>query len=233
MEAVIRGIGILGVLLVVIGLWMEFRPPRVKAVSPLPNGFTQPVLAMELAKTVADVEQIVGQQGNSVDQLKALRCNTKRDFALILTYMSLFLAMSMVLAQREFAWAPWLAVAAGGCALAAAVADVIENLRILRVLDLPLTSMSDSMVYGIRQVSLLRWGLIFATMLLLAPTFAFRTGGISVLGLIIGASFAVSAAIGFLSLQRCNPLIELALTACTPGFLLLIVCSLRWPHLLR
>jgi hypothetical protein len=76
----------------------------------------------------------------------------------------------------------WLGAAAACCATGAAVFDIAKNIRLLKVLNVPSAEITEAIAHGIRRASLLKWGLIFLTVGLLAPIFLWRSDWIVLIG---------------------------------------------------
>ena len=133
------------------------RPPR----------FGNPVLALQFARDVQDVDWILGD-APSPDR-EVMRVKQYVDFGFIASYTALFLALSAV-TIRKGGWRQVTGIAAGICGVAAAVFDVLENLAILNLLDVPLRSTTPAMIQAIRGPSTAKWILAGVTVVLLAAS---------------------------------------------------------------
>ncbi len=90
---------------------------------------------------------------------EGFRLHTLVDFAFILAYGSLWIAMAFRYGQR-----PWLRWTIAACVVAAMLCDVSENLAILRVLGLE-RGFSDEMALAIRTWALRKWLLLMLSWL--------------------------------------------------------------------
>lgn len=152
----IRIVGGLAFLFILYSLWMG----QMK-VQGLPDGYTSPVLALELVKNGADIQQIV--KAESGDAAKFIKRSTHKDFGFILVYALSFIALSLLLAQMNSDWMRYVGWLAASCAALAAILDLVENRGILRAIA---GEASDSLAGSIRYPSLAKWGLLFIFALL-------------------------------------------------------------------
>jgi hypothetical protein len=134
------------------------RPPR----------FGDPVLALQFARDVQDIDWILGD-APSPDR-EVMRVKQDADFGFIACYTALFLALS-ALAFRKGGWRQPAAIAAGICGLAAGLFDVLENRAILNLLDVPLRATTPAMIQAIRGPSTAKWILAGVTVVLLSASF--------------------------------------------------------------
>ena len=197
--------------------WMErskFSPEEFQSSK---TGLHKRVLAMELVRNGEEVEEIVGPKGHP--NRETMRARVQRDFFFIASYSLLFAALGWLMARGGSSWAIPVGVAIALCAAGAAVFDVIENLRILQLLDAQPSDTTLALLAGPRGPSLIKWALIFVTTALISPIcflrrelFALPWGprGLSdVFGAIIALAYMLSAVIGLIGLKW-NPLIEKA-----------------------
>jgi hypothetical protein len=124
--AVVRLATIMAVVVVGVGVWMSLAAQFQHDV--LPRGFTSPVLAMEMARSMKEAKMIVGEPGHS--DRSEMRAQQYMDFVFIAAYWLEFLLISILLTRRRFPFAKGLGVFAGLCATLAALLDVRENLAI-------------------------------------------------------------------------------------------------------
>src|ERR1700681_434535 len=112
--AQVRALGLAYCLLVVVGVvfsllsyYQSLQPSAIKWPAELPHGLSKPMLALEFARTVSDVRQIVGDQADPrrAKMLALLRIDT---FGFIPTYWLFFLSLSWLLAHRSISNALWL-----------------------------------------------------------------------------------------------------------------------------
>lgn len=198
MERLIISIGISALLFVAFAAAMiaSGKFEIINKGKPLPNNLKGHVLAMELVRSTAEVRDVVGDTGS--DNRYLMRTVVRIDFLFIGAYMLLFLLLSVLLATRGFRGAFALAVLAGLCGVAATVFDVVENLKILNVLALPIDGTTDSMALGIRRAALYKWGLSFAAIAILSTAFFSRGGWFNIL---LALLFVLASAVGFVGLH--------------------------------
>ncbi len=161
-----RTAAILAVATVVVMVLIAGQPSFTNASRPPRWGSA--ILSLEFVRNVGDVDLILSE-APSPDR-EAMRIKTYIDFALILCYVSLGVALSALLA-RAGGWKQTAAIAATICIAAAGVFDVFENRAILRVLDTPLKQTTEVMLNAIRGPAIAKWWLVAATVLLLATHF--------------------------------------------------------------
>ena len=131
------------------------RPPR----------FGDPMLALQFARDVQDVDWILGD-APSPDR-EVMRLKQYVDFGFIACYTALFLTLS-ALAIRNGRWRTVIGIVAGICGLATGVLDIFENRAILNILDVPLRATTPAMIQAIRGPSTAKWILAGVTVVLLA-----------------------------------------------------------------
>ncbi len=183
-----RCVGWLAVLSVAIIVILAGKPGFSNASRP-PRGIANPVVALEVARNVDEVDAILGE-APSPDR-EAMRIKQYVDFGFIACYAGLYVALSLLFAKIP--WGRWLAVSAAVCGVAAAVFDVLENLAILRILDARLNLTTQAMIDSIRRPSLIKWTLVFVAIALLSSFFlASRKWTMRT----VGGLYAVAAALG-------------------------------------
>jgi hypothetical protein len=133
------------------------RPPR----------FGDPMLAIQFARDVQDVDWILGDSP-SPDR-EVMRVKQYVDFGFITCYTALALALSL-LAIRKRGWRQVAGITAGICGLAAGAFDVLENRAILNLLDVPLRATTPAMIQAIRGPSIAKWILVGVTVVLLSAS---------------------------------------------------------------
>jgi hypothetical protein len=120
-----------------------------------PGKSSKPILAMELARNAADVKSILGPADQPGDARRRGMARAQYlDFLFIAAYVCQFAVAARVNAG-EGGWTS-LAIAAAALIAAAGVADLFEDVAILRAIAAP----SD--VPGIRPWALWKWGLFAA-----------------------------------------------------------------------
>jgi len=172
MTTIVRISAVVAVIVLTVGVCM-FLAADFQHES-FPRGFNSPVLAMQMAQSMEEVNAIVGEPGHS-DRAQ-MRSQQRMDFLFILAYWSEFLLMSILLWRRSFSGARYLAALAGLIATLAAGFDVWENVGILRVLSASATSANDTLVQVVRFTAIVKWLLLFVAMVLLSRVFLGREG---------------------------------------------------------
>jgi hypothetical protein len=179
-----RSVGLLAVLNMAMIAILLGRPHFSNA-SRAVRGITDPVLAMEVARNVAEVDAILSDVP-SPDR-EVMRIKQYADFGFIAGYATLFVLMSMLLRPRH------VAITAGAFGVIAAVFDVIENLGTLRIIDVDLSHTTQAMIDAIRYPSLMKWALAslslgsFGILLLRNPRLGLRiVGALNVLAALCG-----------------------------------------------
>jgi hypothetical protein len=189
--------------------------PQFTNASQPARGIASPVVALEVARNVEEVDAVVGD-APSPDR-EAMHIKQYIDFVFIAAYGSLYVALARMFRSR-------LAIAAMLCGLAAAFFDVIENLAILRVVDIPLRQTTQAMIDAIRYPSLVKWTLAFVASALFGALFwksrrwSFRV--------IAALNFAAAAA-GFYGLHD-NSFLVWAGIALLAGLVVMIAALLRF-----
>jgi hypothetical protein len=138
------------------------RPSFTNASLPV-RGVTDPVVALQMARDAADVEAIMGD-APSADR-EVMRVKQYVDFALITGYLALALMIAVVLARTRHRR---LALVVGGVAVLAAIADILENLGTLRVVNLTLAQLTPVTLDALRLASITKWNLLLSANTLLA-----------------------------------------------------------------
>src|SRR5579883_3107726 len=150
-----------------------------------PRGIESPMVAMEVVRNVDEVDAILAD-APSPDR-EAMRIKQYLDFGFIAAYAGLYIALAKMLRDRR-------ATVAAICGIAAATFDIVENIGILRVLDVPLRATTQGMIDAIRYPSLAKWTLVFVAAALFGAVF-WKQGGR--LLRFIGALEFATAALGF------------------------------------
>jgi len=150
----------LAVLCLVILAVLAGKPNFTNASQP-PRGIRDPMVALEMARDVGEVDAILGESPGP--DREAMRLKQYIDFAFIGSYVALFGAMGVALAKRS-RWG-WLVAVSG---VAMGVPDVLENLAILRLLPVDLGNTTQAMIDAIRQASVIKWSCASAATVVLA-----------------------------------------------------------------
>jgi hypothetical protein len=183
-----RLIGLVAVLNIAMIAILLARPHFSNASRPV-RGIADPVLAMEVVRNVGEVDAILSD-APSPDR-ETMRIKQYADFGFIGAYAALFVLMGLLLRPRA------VAIAAGSFGVIAAVFDVVENLGILRLVNVDLSRTTQAMIDAIRYPSLIKWTLaslalgLLAILLLRAPRLGLR---------IVGAFDMLAALFGLLGL---------------------------------
>lgn len=200
--------------------------PPYAASTTFPGGLHKPVLALELARSVADVREILGDEATAQGQARRewQRKMLKGDYQFFIPiYWALLVGFSLLLTRRRFQGAMRVGVTAAAFATGAAVCDLLENAGMNAVLNAPLAETSEQMVAYIRLPSLFKWAMVFITIGLLAGLFLRRKDWMNGLG---GVCLLI-AAVGMSGFTfRYPPAIELAFTIMPVALLLLILVPL-------
>lgn len=174
----------------------------------IPRDLGTPILALELARNVDEVDAILGDKP-SPDRI-TMQMKTWVDFAFIACYGSLFCALSWMLRRRRKA----IGAVALAFSAAAPVFDIVENVNILAVCGTRLSQLSQSTIDAMRYASYAKWFCAFAAMALLTLVyFAERRRLASVLGWL----YAAMAATGLAGLAFQPGLINLAMLPVPAG----------------
>ena len=153
----------LAVLCLVILAVLAGKPSFTNASQP-PRGIRDPMIALEMARDVGEVDAILGESPGP--DREAMRLKQYIDFAFIVSYVALFGGMGAALARRS-RWG-WLVAVSG---VAMGVPDVLENLAILRLLPVDLGNTTQAMIDAIRQASVIKWSCASVAMVVLALFF--------------------------------------------------------------
>jgi hypothetical protein len=153
------------------------------------RGISDPVVALQTARNADEVEAILGD-APSADR-EVMRIKQYVDFALIAGYLALALMIAAALARTRHRR---LALLIGCVALLAALADILENLDTLRVVNLTLGQLTPHLLGALRFTSVTKWILLAAATALLATVtvarrrWYLRTAGLlSVVGAVLTA----------------------------------------------
>lgn len=178
--------GLLAVLnLAMIAILMG-RPYFSNASRPV-RGISNPMLAMEVARNVAEVDAILSD-APSADR-EAMRIKQYADFGFISGYAGLFVLMSILLIPQGRA----IAISAAVLGVIAAICDVMENLGILRIVNTDLAHTTQAMIDAVHYRSMVKWALASLALGLLGILFM-RVRRIG--PRIVGALYLIAALLG-------------------------------------
>jgi hypothetical protein len=137
--------GVLAVLNLAMIAILSGRPSFTNATHAV-RGVSNPVLAMDVVRNVIEVDAVLSD-APSPDR-EVMRIKQYADFGFICCYAALFAVMGILFGRG---------VAALG--LLAGVFDAIENVGILRILDVDPGHTTQAMIDAIRYPSLVKWAL--------------------------------------------------------------------------
>jgi hypothetical protein len=179
-------VGWLAVLCIVFVALLQGKPYFTNAARP-PRGILDPGVALQVARDIGEIDDILAD-APSPDR-EVMRFKQYIDFGFVGAYTGLFLALASLL-SRGAGWARVAGAAAMVCAAATGFFDLLENLAILRILDVPLRFTTAGMIHAIRSASTAKWVLAGVTLALLSTLFLKRRGWLSRAA---GGLFIVSA----------------------------------------
>lgn len=215
----IRAVGILGVLFIIYSLFLG----RMSAQG-LPDGYRNPVLALELVKSGADITQIVGAESGVAGFLKK---HTYKDFGFIVVYLLLFVAVSLLVSQMYTGPARYVAWFAAGCAVLGGILDVVENRGMLRAIGGEAT---DTLANSIRYASLSKWAVLFLFILLVGllmiPRGLFAPAGVL---LLLAAVLGLSGVFLNLFRPKFYWTFEVSLLTMAVATIFLTIVFIVWP----
>jgi hypothetical protein len=165
------------------------RPSFTNASLPV-RGVADPVVALQMAQNADEVEAIMGD-APSADR-EVMRVKQYVDFALIAGYLALALLIAAALVRARY---HRLALVIGGVAVLAALADALEDLGTLRVVNLTLNQLTPVTLDALRLASITKWNLLLTASTLLATiTVARRQWYLRAAGLLGLTGAALTAA---------------------------------------
>jgi hypothetical protein len=195
---------------------------------PLPRDFRHPVIAAELVTSAAEIVQVYGTSAQNgaceaepadaqppdCASIRMLRWNTWADFLFIACYATMFFFLGR-------STSGWLGIAITILAPLAALADVVENIGILRATAEPAT---DFLAWTIRTPSLIKWAALGLIWTALFRRFVVR--GVwraavvwRVAALAVGTLYALSGLICLFALIDGNAVIETGTALLVPALL--------------
>ena len=175
----------MALLFILYPLWMGG-----KKVSDLPAGYTNPVLALELAAKGSEIDAINRSDGGTSNEF--MKKHLLKDFGYIAIYVVFFSCLALLLTELISGWSKYLTLGAVVCAVMGGVFDVIENLRMLKATSTQAGAATDSLANSIRYPSLVKWALLFVFCLLVGVTLSRLEGWL----LIPGLAFLIAALLG-------------------------------------
>jgi|HubBroStandDraft_1064217.scaffolds.fasta_scaffold135229_2 hypothetical protein len=153
-------------------LVLMFAKPHFTSASKPQHGIPDPVLALQMAHDLADVDAVLGE-APSADR-EVMRTKQYEDFGFIAGYACLYPALAWLLARGYSSTrrlANVLAIIAALSGLTAAALDVIENFAILRIVDVKLAATTQSMIDAVHHAAMYKWACGFIALGLLSTYF--------------------------------------------------------------
>jgi hypothetical protein len=225
LESQIRVVGILAVVFAVYSVWMGQMKAR-----DLCAGYTNPVLALELAASGAEIDAINRSEGGESSAF--IKKQLSKDFGYIALYVVLFSCLALLLTELSSDWSKYFGLGAIACAVLAGVFDVIENLGMLKAVSTPAGTASNPLANSIRYPSLAKWALLFVFCLLVGLTLFKLSGWL----LIPGVAFLLAALFGLsgVAMNLLSPKFYWMFPAAIGLWGLAIICIAitftLWPH---
>ena len=165
-----RVAGACALLCLVISALLLGKPSFSHASLPV-RGVTDPVIAIQIARSVSDVDYVLSD-APSPDR-EVMRMKERIGFAFTAAYTALFFALAVLLTRSAGAGRV-AGPAAMILAAATAVFNVAANIAVLRILDVSLYETTGRMINAIRSAAFVSWTLASLTLLALSIYF-FRT----------------------------------------------------------
>ena len=212
--------GACAALAVAVVLFLQLAPPRFEGRIDI-RGMRTHVLALELARSVGEVRQIVGDVPS--ENRDTMTRKQYYDCVFMAAYTGVFLGVTAMLVEAGWIW---LGALSGVLALATPILDLVEDLAILRLMETPLALTTPAMVDAVREPSELKWFCAFAAMAI-QSLFFLRSPARA--GKLTGALFLAAAALGLAGLTQ-NSLFELAQLPMLAGLVVLAVVFSRRPQ---
>jgi hypothetical protein len=119
-----------------------------------PRGWMQPALAIQFARTVEEVDHILGD-APSADR-EVMRVKLYLDFVLIPSYVGLLVTWALM-GMSKGGWRRMAGVGAIVCAAGAGGFDVVENLATLAIVDTPLRATTQPMIDLVTVTAQAKW----------------------------------------------------------------------------
>ena len=180
-----RYVGILAILNIAMIALISGKPYFTNA-SHAFRGITSPFFAIEVARNPEEVDLVLSD-APSADR-EAMRIKRYADFGFIAAYAALYIALARMFGGR-------FALAGAGLGVIAAIFNVIENLAILKILDVDLAHTTQGLIDAIRYPGLIEWACtsvalgIFAVLMIRTKRTLLRIAGLFELAAaLLGAS---------------------------------------------
>jgi len=154
----------LAVVTFLIFVLLQGKPYFTNASRP-PRGIPDSEAAIQAVRSVEEVDDILGD-APSPDR-EVMRFKQRLDLAFMASHTGLLMILAIIL-SRQGGWASVAAAAAIAIAAAAAVFNVMQDLAILAILDVPLVVTTPQMMNAIRRPSAAKWALAALALTLMA-----------------------------------------------------------------
>ncbi|MEA2561597.1 MAG: hypothetical protein QOH06_3101 [Acidobacteriota bacterium] len=201
---------------------MQILGPSRLPKGKLPRGFRAPMLAIELPKSSQEVETILQVSGGA----RRMKNGLLLDFGVILLYASVLAVLGALLYQSPVPVAGRIAGAAAALlGITAGLLDVVENIRIWKVLD---GARDPATLHTLTQVSLWKWGLLAVAFLLLAGLFLVDAP----MARVLAGLCLVTGVVGLIGLKD-NPRLEWVTVLIAVTLLVTLIVFAFWPESLR
>ena len=191
-SALVRTAWILAVYCFAVLVLHAWKPQFTNASQPV-RGISDPVIAMQMARNVDEVDNILGDSPSA--EREVMRIKQYIDFAFIPGYVALVIVIVEFLSRGRgptwiFAWrtVETMAVFAG-------VYDIRENIAILRVVDLTLAQTTPESIHAISANSHLKWAALALATAAMGAMVALtaRRPGLRAIGLLALAGAGLTA----------------------------------------
>jgi len=137
---------------------LMLAPPSFSNAAKPRHGIRDPVLALQMAHNLDDVDAILGD-APSPDR-EVMRIKQYEDFGFIAGYAALYVLLGALLWRTH----KILAIAAAGLGIAAAILDVAENFAILRLCDVSLAQTTQALIDAVHRRALAKWACGFLSL---------------------------------------------------------------------
>lgn len=159
--------GALAILCLVLVILLRGKPYFTNASHP-PRGIPDSEVAIQVARSLGEIDDILGN-APSPDR-EVIRFKQYIDFVFTAAYTALFLTLALML-MREGGWGRLAGAAAMVCALATGVFNVLQDVAIFSILDIPLDALPSAAINAIRSAAAAKWALAAVTEVFLSSLF--------------------------------------------------------------
>lgn len=169
MPASLLAVSVGGLVVLTIGAYMKRVENRLRPRN-IPRGFSSPVVAMQMARSMREVELIIGEPGH--DARLRMRRLQLVDCLFACAYWLEFITIGYLMWQRGFPLAKPLGAIAMLSGTLTALFDVRKNLAILKILPMPAVPEYDRLVQAVNAAATRKWWFFSITMILIVFAFA-------------------------------------------------------------